>query len=381
MNHLYAFQLGRLKDLCLAELKHKLGEKNFVELAGRCAIFHCKQNPLELQDHLGGTIKIIEIMKSTTPKQIQLDLEEILHQELIEHKNKIPFAISTYNVQGSQDINSKTLLNFSKKILKSLKLHPKFINRGPKNPSSGAIYKSKIVKKGLEINVIETTNGLQIGKTVTIQNIDRYSLRDYKKPIRDTKVGMTPPKLCQIMINLAGEVNTIYDPFCGTGTFLMEAMLMNKKAIGSDLEERMVEAADKNCYWTSKKFELEKNYKIFQRDARFLNESLTGKVDAIVTEGYLGEPFRNLPPEEVQEKELRELGNLHLNWLNAAHHLLPTDGKIVMCLTAYRTKKGLNTIPHFENLAQTAGYQLLEEYLYERPDQVVARKILVLKKP
>jgi hypothetical protein len=53
-----------------------------------------------------------------------------------------------------------------------------------------------------------------------VQNIDGYSERDYGKN-RDMQIGMLPPKLAQIMINISsplplGEglgVRAFYDPF------------------------------------------------------------------------------------------------------------------------------------------------------------------------
>ena len=80
-----------------------------------------------------------------------------------------------------------------------------------------------------------------------MQDIESYTKRDRERPKRDAKVGMLPPKLAQIIINLAagqlpeeklqnicdiplGEPiprrllgQTVLDPFCGTGVILQEA--------------------------------------------------------------------------------------------------------------------------------------------------------------
>ncbi len=65
-------------------------------------------------------------------------------------------------------------------------------------------------------------------------------------------VGMMPPKLVQMMINLAGpsinaesnrKLSAIYDPFCGLGTTLIEAANMGiTEVYGSDLSPEMVRA-------------------------------------------------------------------------------------------------------------------------------------------
>lgn len=44
---------------------------------------------------------------------------------------------------------------------------------------------------------------------------------------RSMTVGMMPPKIAQIMINMATEGDSdmaIWDPFCGLGTTLIEAL-------------------------------------------------------------------------------------------------------------------------------------------------------------
>jgi tRNA (guanine10-N2)-dimethyltransferase len=56
------------------------------------------------------------------------------------------------------------------------------------------------------------------------------------------------PKLARCMVNLSrvsiGKL--LYDPFCGTGTILIEAGLMGFKAVGSDIQRKMVVGARVN---------------------------------------------------------------------------------------------------------------------------------------
>lgn len=53
------------------------------------------------------------------------------------------------------------------------------------------------------------------------------------------------PRLCRAMINLAmvREDNTILDPFCGTGSVMLEANSMKINAIGCDLSSKMCRGA------------------------------------------------------------------------------------------------------------------------------------------
>lgn len=56
------------------------------------------------------------------------------------------------------------------------------------------------------------------------------------------------PKFARAMVNLArlAPGQTVLDPFCGTGGVLMEATLMGHRAVGSDIDPRMVEGSREN---------------------------------------------------------------------------------------------------------------------------------------
>ena len=84
---------------------------------------------------------------------------------------------------------------------------------------------------------------LSLVKLEGVQNISAYAMRDQKRPKRDAFVGMLPPKLAQIMINLAlgdqePKDKLLLDPFCGTGVLLQEALLMGLKVYGTDLSQK-----------------------------------------------------------------------------------------------------------------------------------------------
>jgi tRNA G10 N-methylase Trm11 len=62
-------------------------------------------------------------------------------------------------------------------------------------------------------------------------------------------VGMLPPKLARMMINLTKNNTAIYDPFCGLGTVLIEALHMGRiHILASDISEAMVSATEKNTH-------------------------------------------------------------------------------------------------------------------------------------
>lgn len=86
-------------------------------------------------------------------------------------------------------------------------------------------------------------------------------------------------KLCRAMINLSGlkEGNTICDPFCGTGTTLLEAEAMGIHSIGIDFDERMYHITKQNL--TSNGF----NSKIIIGDYTKLLQ-IKDKIDGVITD-------------------------------------------------------------------------------------------------
>ena len=86
-----------------------------------------------------------------------------------------------------------------------------------------------------------------------MQPFKDLSRLDFGRPARDDFSGMLPPKLAQIMINLAQVQNPealIIDPFCGSGTILSEALLMGyKDLLGSDISPKAIADTYKNISW------------------------------------------------------------------------------------------------------------------------------------
>jgi tRNA G10 N-methylase Trm11 len=402
MDNLYLFELGRLSHLSKAELNSLLGKENLIEIVDHFAIYKL-ENPIEdpqaLQNKLGGTIKIAEINHifetKPTEKQITSELEKILKDHFVDKSGKIPFAISTFNTRSinpKSQVFLKSLLNFSKKTIKSLGFNSRFVNKPWNNATSAQIFKSGSVTKGIDITVLSSQNSTKtyLAKTLSIQDINSYSYRDYKKPFRDPRMGMLPPKLSQIMINLAETslnepLRTIYDPFCGSGTILIEALLQGKDAMGSDLDEKAVEGTLSNLYWVTKNFEnTPKEFVVFHKDAQeIIEKDLPGPPDAIVTETHLGPPVSKLPKEENINKTFSTLIRLHEKWLTNINPFLETGTKIVMCLPAFRkSRHEFIHFPNFETIAKKAGFKISNQdpLIYDRPDQVVAREIVVLEK-
>jgi len=396
---LYSFELGRVTELCLAELISLFGEKNLVERVRRSVFFNLEPLGIKpsdiqkLQDKLGGTIKIAEVLdsfplKSEEPKiKIKKSLENILTNEFKDHAgSKIIFALSTVNIPADSKVFLKFFLNFSKVFLKSLGKSSRFVNKPWQNPTPAQIYKSRAIEKGIDITILGGETNLYITKTLSIQNIDAYSYRDFDKPFRDAKMGMLPPKLAQIMINLAEPslthpCKTIFDPFCGSGTILMEALLQGKKAIGGDIDQVAVDGTMKNLNWLVENFaNTGSDFTVSQKDAKDIGakDLPSTPVDAIVSETHLGPSLSKPPSKELSNTIFQELTDLHGSWLPKAAKLIPEKGKIVICLPSFRISKDkYESFPNLEKILKSSGLKKISSFVYDREDQVVGREIIV----
>ncbi len=113
------------------------------------------------------------------------------------------------------------------------------------------------------------------------------------------------PKLCRAMINLAmvREGDTILEPFCGTGSIMLEAATMKINAIGCDLSSKMCRGALTNLG--------SKDGFIINCDALSLPLKMDG-IDAIVTDLPYGRAASTMKrrPKELLNEFLDAIGDM-----------------------------------------------------------------------
>ncbi len=105
-------------------------------------------------------------------------------------------------------------------------------------------------------------------------------------------------KLTRLMINLAGlkEGETVCDPFCGTGTTLLEAESMGIKAIGIDFDKKMCEISKENLKENGYKS------KVLELDFKEITR-ISDQFDGIVTDLPYGRASKvSEKPEDLLKK-------------------------------------------------------------------------------
>jgi tRNA (guanine10-N2)-dimethyltransferase len=257
---------------------------------------------------------------------------------------------------------------------------------------------------GWELIFIKNGTKTVVAQNIAEQDIDAYAARDQKRPKRDSKVGMLPPKLAQILINLGtGQIDpadpacgpgqnkgkTVLDPFCGTGVVMQEAALMGYDAYGTDLEQRMIDYSHANLDWLGEQFSHPPfTYWLDQADATSFQWE--HPYDFIASEAYLGRPFSSAPnPDDLQEAVQNANTVIKKFLQNLAKQSKP-GLRLAIAVPAWTTKttalapKSFKHLPVLENLTGL-GYNRVsftrvsdKDLIYHREGQFVARELLVL---
>lgn len=181
-----------------------------------------------------------------------------------------------------------------------------------------------------------------------ISNPKEYKERDETRPVFDP-LAVTSIRLAKILINLSEAEHEILDPFCGTGTILQEALLSGYRVIGID---KQIADAKKNVASLGK--ERSKRATLIQGDARRLS-SLMKKVEAVVTEPYMGPYMKKIPMNDEAQQIIASLTDLYREVFREAARIV--EGKIVIVIPRIRTYTSKFDIP-MNALLKEAGLKV-----------------------
>jgi len=247
------------------------------------------------------------------------------------------------------------------------------------------VQKNHLIEKGVEFILIVTPDNILVGETNFVQDFEDWSKRDYGRPARDSKSGMLPPKLARLMVNLTGKdpyTSSLLDPFCGSGTVLMEASLLGyPKIVGSDISQKAIEATEKNTRWLEHHYKTESETTTLVHDATETFPEEIGPFDAIVGEGYLGPPTKKL--RGTEELNIPELEELYKKALPKVLHELEPDGVAILAFPFFKTRdKEIFLNLHIPNgyKIEPIGESQNKGLTYARKNQLVGREIVKMRK-
>lgn len=383
----YLFVGGNHPDLTKAELfgyfKRKIKIKNLTK--GLFLVDLDNFNSKKAIKELGGVIKIAKI-ELRIKKDKKENLAQLMSEKITKTDKKIMFGFSNYGVKTRISDLAMEL----KKIFKKDGYNARWVISKEPILSSVVVGENKLIDNGAEFILIPAQTEIIVAKTEAIQDYRGLSKRDYGRPGRDDYSGMLPPKLAQIMLNLA-EVSldkALLDPFCGSGTVLTEAALLGVKSLfGSDISAKAIADTKDNFNWLKNNYGLKPFLFLKRLDVKELGKVIKPEsIDCVVFEGFLGpqrgkidwfREFKTL--NGLYNNALKEISKVLKNGgiMVAALPLVENNGKKLMIELDLKFWKKVDLgLDETENRFVTIKNGLI----YSRPNQRVKREIIVLKK-
>lgn len=382
--------LGRQPALGLAEAESLFGPGKIQPIGNQAAIIDVDPKEIDI-NRLGGSVKIAKYLA-------KLDFTDWkkLSDYLIEHvpkhtccigPGKLIFGISTYNMNVNQKMIERTALSVKKAVRESDSRSVRVVPTKGSELNSAQVLHNKMtqVPLGMELLFIQDNGAVHLAQTTGVQDIDAYAARDQARPKRDARVGMLPPKLAQIIINLAKPQKTVLDPFCGTGVVLQEALILGYDAYGSDIEPRMVEFSIENVdvWLRSQRQDITATLAVEPGDATEHTWRAL-PFDAIAGETYLGRPFTHQPNKETLRQVMSDVNTIHKKFLQNIARQTSPGFRMTIAVPAWNISGHflhLSTLDHLEELGYTRvsfKYVRDSELIYHREGQIVGRELVTL---
>lgn len=390
--------LGRQPALGMAELESLYGSDVLQPLASGIVGLTLPAADIDFS-RLGGSIKLCKHLTTLDTTDWQKIERHLVKQApslaTTLPDGKLTIGLSAHGCDVSPERLNATALSIKKAVRKterSVRIVP---NKAATLSSAQILHNKLTSELGWELVLIRHGNSTLLCQTVAEQDIEAYAARDQERPKRDARVGMLPPKLAQIIVNLAtADTNPKYgavvlDPFCGTGVVLQEASLMGFDIAGSDIDARMVEYTNKNLRWLAT---INKNLIVHDDSGSYFNleqadatRDTLYRAQIIACEGYLGQPFSGFPSPEKLREVTHTCNQIMKGFLKNVAPQIASGTRLCIALPAWQHQNGrfshLKLLDDLEKL----GYNRVdlkhvraEELLYYRPDQVVARELLVI---
>lgn len=344
---------------------------------------------------IGGTQKAGRVVKEFSHNNwaaISRTLVDTYTKEWSTSEQKVTFGISVYGAPDmrASDIN-RTALQLKQKVKKAGVSVRQISNTTPHlNTAVSHHNKLGLHPRKIELLVILGKNRALLAESIGAQNITALARRDQERPKRDAFVGMLPPKLALMMVNMGlgnepAHTSQLLDPFCGTGVVLQEAYLRGSTVHGSDINPKMVDFTTKNLEWLTQTHSSRYGNigTIELGDATKHTWSTAEPITAVVCETYLGQPF-SATPSPVKLREVRgNCNHIISQFLRNISSQIPKGTRLCVAVPAWRDlKTGVITrLPLVHELERFNFVQTnTRALLYYREDQVVARDILMLTK-
>lgn len=379
--------LGRQPALGIAELESLYGA-DCIRLVGQQAILLDKDISELNYSRLGGATRLARYL-THIPTADWEKIEKYIAEELPKHtcclpEGKIKLGVSVFGLKVNLKRLNASGLSFKKAVKdggRSVRVVP---NKGLELNTAQVIHNQLTSPTGMELLLIKDGDQTILAQTVSVQDITAYAARDQARPARDARVGMLPPKLAQIIINLAkpSDDSTVLDPFCGTGVVLQEASLMGLSAYGTDLDERMIDYSRRNMSWLTETHDTKPVSILAVADAT--SYKWDSRFDSVACETFLGRPLSSVPDQQTLNKIIQDVDTIHRKFLRNLASQTKPGFRACIAVPAWITKNRIKHLKVLDSLREL-GYNRLgfvhannEDLIYHRDNQIVGRELVIL---
>ena len=390
----YFFEAGSFQDLSFAELNSVFNtfgipKDSIYRFSDR--IFILRGNNISediikrMFSRLGGFVRVGYILEQ---------IDTFLNDQM-EGKSKITFGISIVGIHNAQDhIFLRKLAGEIKDELRKNSVSSRYVSPSKRELelNSAQVLRNDILRKGFELCIFKNEKEEMYGCTMDVQDVNGFSARDFDKPYTDVKMGTLPPKLARMMINLTGlREGIIWDPFCGSGTILMESLVLGFDVLGSDIDPNALQYSDDNIKWLDTKDMIgEIKYDIFPLDVKDPDGKTISKlkktdISAVVCEPFMGPPQRRIVFASRADVFLRRVKDLYEGLFEILEKVCSKGFIAVIIIPSYKTERGWKTIGVREIVGkrwdvlnnQVSGGRDLK---WSRKNSIITRNIFILRR-
>lgn len=171
---------------------------------------------------------------------------------------------------------------------------------------------------------------------------DRSYIEEHSTGLKNYSTITISPRLARTLINIANPERNgvLLDPFCGTGTILIEAISMGIRCIGSDISEKRILQTRKNIESIIQSPGRE-YVKLYVADVKNLaNKIQERSIRSIVTEPILLPSFKARPSKKTASELLARSSTLYSETISLADKTLETGGTLAIVVPVVLTLDG-----------------------------------------
>jgi len=323
-------------------------------------------------------------------------IDEIYVKYLPKRQRQLKLSL---NIQTNDDTQKAELSEGIRKIIRTISQEKRFpVKVLPTKKEAYELTpfdynKENLPSRGVELHLFVIKSKIYFGSTRWVTNPFKDIKQDEERPVRFFTHG-TSIKLSRTLVTLANIPydGLMLDPFCGTGTILIEGLKQGLKVIGIDKDQKCVRSSKTNLHHFSEKYpsreEMKSKWRVQIYDSRKLTDAIQKKVDGVVTEPFLGPFFKHLPQIEEAQMIMKNLERLYTRVLAECKILLKTGARIVFIMPEYNYPLKRSVYPNVKSICEKTGLTTLEESKFfnvkfpieiGRKHNIIARKLFIFE--